>query len=747
MMEETTPMTARDGSSDGGFSTDLPEILRALRRRPWIVLASVVALASAFYVGSKNQPKVYRGVATIVIDPDLPKVLGEGFNAEDFVTDRASAETSFYNTQYDIIRSRSIVRKAIAELVLTEDRDFLEDHNITAATGEARTKSVEDVVSGRLEVAPERQSRIVKIIFEDYDADRAARIANAVSRVYIDQSLESRLSTTRSASKWLDERVEEYGKQLETTEKQLNDFKTDNKLLSVSLEDRKNMTSTSLGALNERVMQVRAKLIELEAERRVLQSATSSAAYNRAELAAVPRVGRSAVVAQLKGILVELQRSRADLMSRYGERHPNMAAVDNQIAEVTKLYETELRIIVATLNNEITEAKTAEASLLAQLDVETQKALDINKLSLEYGKLSREVANTKQIYESLRKRQTEAGLSGQLESNFVRWLETAEPRPRPVRPSVPMNTGLGALLGLILGVSVVIAGLLLDNTVHTQSDIEERLQLSFLGLLPTIRREEAREEKRQRAKAKGNEKEPATPNARDLHIVKFPTSSVAECVRSLRTNLLFLGTEKPLKRLLFTSAGPSEGKSTTVVALGTTMALAGNRTVMVDTDLRRPRLHKTFGVSGEEGLTSVLLETCELETAIKSTEVRGLDILPSGPLPPNPSELFHTQRFLKLVEMLSERYDRVLFDSPPINAVTDATILSKIVDGTILVIKASKTTKEAARRASRQLLDVNANVLGVVLNDVDIEEGGYYKNYYYYQYRHGYAAGQPDDKS
>jgi capsular exopolysaccharide synthesis family protein len=176
-----------------------------------------------------------------------------------------------------------------------------------------------------------------------------------------------------------------------------------------------------------------------------------------------------------------------------------------------------------------------------------------------------------------------------------------------------------------------------------------------------------------------------------------------------------------------------------VVALGTTMALAGNRVLILDTDLRRPRLHKTFGVSNEEGLTTLLLGTSEISAAIKSTEVRGLDVLPCGPHPPNPSELLHSQKVEKLLEMLDERYDLILLDSPPVNAVTDAIILSKRVDGTIIVVKASKTSKDAARRAARQLIDVNAKILGVVLNDVDFEEHGYYRHYYYY--RSGYAYG------
>jgi capsular exopolysaccharide synthesis family protein len=215
---------------------------------------------------------------------------------------------------------------------------------------------------------------------------------------------------------------------------------------------------------------------------------------------------------------------------------------------------------------------------------------------------------------------------------------------------------------------------------------------------------------------------------------------VAECARSIRTNLMFIDSadkEHQLRRILLTSPSPAEGKSMTAIILGTTMAHAGSRTLVIDTDLRRPRLHKTFGVSSEEGVTSVLLGTCSLTDAIKKTEVVGLDVLPCGPMPPNPAELLHTEDFKKMLDEAQQYYDRILLDSPPVNAVTDPIIISKLVDGTIVVVKSAKTTKEAARRAVRRLEDVNAKILGLVLNDVDFKDGGYYYNYYYYKRGYG----------
>lgn len=723
-----------------GLSLELPEILFAVRRRWWLVVALVLVCGGVFFVAASRQLKVYVATAKIVLEPQLPKVLDEDLDMNSGV---AQAEAVFYNTQYEIMRSRAVVRGAIAQLKLAEDPAFLEVYGLTGVPADARVKAIEDVLAARVEVVPEHQSRIVTVQVEDFDADRAARIANTLTQVYIDQSLESRLSENHSASKWLDERVGEFGKRLDESEKTLHEYKRSNMLVSVSLEDRKNMTTQRLTALNEKLNEIRAKLIELESERDTLKTVIKEGVPSGPEALSVPRIARSSVIEALMASQVELEKEHAKLSSRYGEKHPNMAAVQLQLDRIAGRLREEIARNTASLDNEITELKTAEVRLNGEISEEVKKAMDLNTLAVEYNRLNRDVGTNERTYGALLKRQTEADLSGLLKSNFVRWLETAEPVHRPVRPSVPLSTTLGALLGLALALGAIVLGVLIDNTVHTQEDVEDRLHLPFLGVLPSI-------EEGERAKAKvGDMVQGPVPTTRDLYIVKNPKSTVAECARSLRTNLLFLGARRPLRRLLVTSAGPSEGKSTTVIALGSTMALAGNRVLLVDTDFRRPRLHRTFGMNNDQGLTSVLLGEAKLEQVIRATDVRNLDILTCGAIPPNPSELLHTEAFLKLLDEMSARYDRVILDSPPVNVVTDATILSQITDGTILVIKASKTTKDSARRAARQLVDINANLLGVVLNDLDLSDEGYYRQqkYYYYYKGYEYSDGEKEAKA
>ncbi|MCC7384173.1 MAG: polysaccharide biosynthesis tyrosine autokinase [Deltaproteobacteria bacterium] len=731
----TPTQTPPSGFADGGMlSIDPKGLLRAIVRRKWWIVASTLVVGGAVAAGTLRQPKIYESAAQIIVDPVVPKVLAED-TMIDNLTEQSRAERAFYNTQYQIIKSRAVLRDVVSRLKLSESAEFLRDYVIVAEPGEPREKALEDVLLQIVTVAPELQSRIVRLVVQDQDPERAARIANAVADAYINYSLERRLSTTRGASKWLDERVEEFGRKLENAEKALHGFRQDHMLVSVSLEDRQNMISTSLSKLSEKLVENQTQLIDLEARRRVLEE---QRAKEGRSVEADPRVAKSEVISEYKRTLAELNKRRAELSTRYGELHPNMVSVDKEIAETTSRMHEEIGLIVRSMDTEIAGLKASEISLKAAMEEEKQRALELNTLGLDYSKLTRDFGTTKKMYESLLQRQSEASLSGLLESNFVRWHQTAEVQPIPVRPSVPKNAALGLVLGLILGLTLAIGSVLLDNTVHTQVDIEEVLRLPFLGILPSIQ-EENRDERSRGGPV-------VAPTTRDMYIGLNPKSTVAECARSIRTNLLFLGTDRPMKRLLLTSAGPAEGKSTTAIAMALTMAQAGNRVLLVDTDLRKPRLHRTFGVSGERGLTSLLLDASDLTDAIKSTDVVGLDILPCGPLPPNPAEILHTERFANLVKQLDQKYDRIVFDSPPVHAVTDAVILSQIADGTIFVVKASKTAKDSVRKAARQLADVNARILGVVLNDVDLEEGGYGYSYYYY-HRYGYSYGSEGEKS
>jgi capsular exopolysaccharide synthesis family protein len=295
-----------------------------------------------------------------------------------------------------------------------------------------------------------------------------------------------------------------------------------------------------------------------------------------------------------------------------------------------------------------------------------------------------------------------------LRTSNARILDAARPDPAPIRPRVRNNLVLGLLLGLLGGLGLAFALEQLDTTVKSQGDVEEKIGVPFLGILPRVTVERD-----------------APAGDLDLFVYRHPKSTAAEACRAVRTNLLFMSPDRPLRTMLVTSSGPREGKSATVIATGIAMAQSGGRVVLVDTDMRRPRLHRALGVPNDRGVSSVLVGDASLDDVVKSTEVPGLFLIPSGPIPPNPAELFHTQAFRDFIASVATHFERVIFDSPPVNAVADSVVLATQVDGTLLVLRADTTNKALARRAIRVLTDVKAKVFGAVLNDVELRSGKY----------------------
>ncbi len=296
-------------------------------------------------------------------------------------------------------------------------------------------------------------------------------------------------------------------------------------------------------------------------------------------------------------------------------------------------------------------------------------------------------------------------------------------------------------MALLLGVGLAFALELLDSTIKTQEDVERAVGAAFLGLIPSII---------DGGKQTGNESVIAGPAAladvikagsKDLYMLTHPKSAVAECCRAIRTNLLFMTPDKPAKKILVTSAGPQEGKSTTAINLAITLAQSGQRVLLVDTDMRRPRLHKAFGIPGNtDGLSRAIVGETDVLKSIRETGVPGLSLLPCGACPPNPAELLHATRFANIVQTLSENFDRVIFDSPPIGAVTDAAILARLTNGVILIAKGGATSKDALMRARKLIAGEGVTILGAILNDLDLTKPSGYGYHYYYS-KYGYYYG------
>jgi capsular exopolysaccharide synthesis family protein len=724
-------LSASDILGDTGESKiDLRAYWRTIRKRwPFVVLSMIVATVVAF-VYTYRQPKIYEATCQVIIEPMAPQVLPGSKDVVELGTGSFWANKEFYETQYRIIQSTSVGQRTAEKLGLQYDPDYAgavgPNHDLAAL---GRT------IAGQLNVKALKDSRLALITVSDRKPQRAALIANTVADTYIEYNLDYKLEGARSAMAWLAEQEADLKHQLEQSELKLYQYKKDRNLLAVSLDDKQSMLSQNLANVNSKLTELHIKLLEMDAKRKMIERARN----NIGEEETLPEIREKGTIEKLRDTYVQQQKDYADLSSRYGPEHPRMKALQGQMDTIKRNYEQEVDGVLATFEKSYQELLDNERSLKALMEQQKKEAIELSKIEVEYKPLQRAAEQEDKMYGIIASRQKEIDITGPMKTNNVRVLERAIVPGVPVRPKPVQNLLLGLMLGLGTGIALAFAIEALDNTLKTQQDVEQFLGTTVLGLVPII------------GAAPGGEalQEGDNLRERDLGVFLDPKSVAAECCRSIRTNILFMSPDRPLKIMVVTSPSPQEGKTTSAINLGVTMAEAGGRVLIVDTDMRRPRLHRSFGVPNQTGISTVIVGKATLEQAIKRTDVPNLDVLTCGPVPPNPSELLHTDRFGAVLAECAKLYDRIILDSPPTSAVTDPAVLGNLADGVVLVIKAGETTREAAMHARRQLATAKARLFGVIVNAIDFSNPAYgYEYYYRNYYRYGYTYGNgPDSKA
>lgn len=747
-LEPSAPFGPVDKGAEAAV-IDVRMLLAALQRRRWIALATFALCVALGVIYTARAPRIYSATTTLVIERSAPEVLSGVRDVYDLGTGNYWAVKDYYETQYNLIRSRPVAVRVLQTLGVSTLAmiDEINSFGASRAADDIPPELAEsisyrmrvlglggiksraalvrilehldaaDIMAKRISVVPVKDSQLVRVTILDPDPELAARIANAVASAYSDVNLSQKVELTRNAVDWLRGQVTDLKATLEASEMMLHEFKKANSIVSASMEDKQTIVVQTLTQLNQELSAATAKRIGLESRRDQLKRVLTA----DVPADAVEEVLVSPIIQNLKESYAKLHQEESELLVRYTPEHPRVVAIQAQMKVVDQALRDEINKIMRTIEDQYRTASETEKRLRAAMDGVTTEALDVGRKEIEYSRLLRERDNNKALYSLVLNRQKEADLTQMLHVNNVRQLEAALPSQRPVSPRVRMNIAASAALGMLLAFLAALLADFLDNTLKTQEQTERILGLPFLGIVPSIKAE--------RGDASGDD------TFRDRYILTHPRSSVAECCKTLRTNLMFMATEAPAQCLLVTSSGPREGKSTTVMNLAVTMAQLGARTLVVDTDLRRPRIHKSWGLSNDMGVSSLIVNEGTLEAAVQRTDVDRLDVLSCGPIPPNPAELLHTDAFKALVAQLRKRYDRILFDSPPIVAVTDAQVLASVVDGVVLVTRAGKTTWQAARLAKRRLTDVGAKIFGVVLNNVDLSDRRathYYEYAYYY---------------
>lgn len=708
-------------------------LLRAIRKH-WALVVGIVVLAGAASLAySKSLPKIYEAGTLLEFDPDVIKPLGN--KADPLIGWSAVWDTrEYYETQYAIMKSDRVLTNVVRDLSLQSDADFLGYKPATPAP----LDSTIDALRGRVLIEPVKGSRLVLIKVQDRSPAQARRLSEAVSRAYIQQNLDKMVSATGETVVWLSGQLDHFKQELEQNENSLHEFKKQNQLPSTNLDDLSKLIRLEMQEYDSALTRTRMRRGELAARYAELGKITTE----NPELVPASELLNNSFLGGLRAQYQLAVRERAELIAEgKGENHPAIKKADEKITLAKSHLVAEIKNIQGAVARDLNVIERQEGSESALFEASRKKAVELNLKELEFHRLDRMRAQNEKLYAVLLEQLKEADLRRMMNTNNIRMIDVATEPKEPIAPRVSMNVLVSLIVALVLGIGLAVLREQLDNTLKTPEDIEQKLHVTFLGLLPEVVEDDPLRAGAPRKGAKARRIK--TELAPELLVHERPTSGIAEAARSLRTNLMFMNPDEPYRRLLVTSAAPSEGKTTVAVSIAISLAQGGQKVCIVDCDLRRPRLHRIFDRAGDIGLMNAILGEVTVDDIAKPTVVPNLYSVPCGPIPPNSADVVASEKFKHLLDELSLRFDRVVLDSPPVIAVTDSAIVSTIVDGVVFVVRAFKSSASVCASGLRTLLDVDAPIAGAVLNAVNLNRHEYsYYQYYYYR-REGYAPLTP----
>ncbi|MCY7313021.1 MAG: polysaccharide biosynthesis tyrosine autokinase, partial [Pseudoxanthomonas sp.] len=709
----------REGAADDPDEIDLLAYWRILVKRRWQVLGLLAAVVALALLHTLMTPPTYRSTVVMQISNQEQQVvpiggMGAGMGGR--------WDPEFMQTQLELLKSRSLSERVAEDLDLDSaaldglyQPSWLEqvkgllrpapkasaEQNVTAAESAAFLGSVTDVVRDGLSVEPILQSRLVQVNFDSQVPAFSARVANAIAEGFIAADLDRRVGASSYAKGFLEDQLRQTKSRLEDSERKLVAFAQKENL--VSSAEGESLAGQNLGDLNSALATAQEQRIRAQARWSQAQAASG---------AALPADMLS------NSIIRTLQQQRAELQGTYQQKlqvfkadYPEMLQLKGQLDDLNKQITSELRNIRASVKAEYDAAASQERLLLGQLSALRTQVLDVDSRSIDYNIIKREVDTNRQLYDSLLQRYKEVGVTGDVRTNNISIIDRAEVPEGRFAPSISRNLAIGLALGLLLGVLLAFLLEFLDDTLKTPEDIEQRLKLAVLGIIPKLKKQQPTDA---------------------LH---DPRSAFSEAYRSVRTALQFSTHDGVPKVLLVTSPGPGEGKSTSALMLARNFAQLGKRVLLVEADLRNPSLHKTLGLRAEAGLSNLLAGAVSLDAVVLGTDNVRLKVILAGPLPPNPAELLSGSRLISLLSVAAENYDQIIIDGPPIMGIADAPILANAVGATLMVIHSGKTRISTAQAALKRLLSVRAHVIGALITQYDTKAAGYgysYEGYYAY---------------
>ena len=711
---------------------NLRDYWKVIRKRQWTIVAFFLIVVITTAIGTFTMKPIFRASTTIQINKENPQIVDF---KEIFAVN--TMDMDYYQTQYKILESRSLAKRVIQNLKLAEHPEFLpkpetpfqkwksnilnsisglftsSDPNKNPAENGRKTSLINQFLK-KLKIEPIRNSRLVKIHFDSNSPDLSSQVSNALAVNYMQQNLESRFIATQQAKEWLTGQLEDLRGKVERADEALQAFGSKHNI--ISLDEKENVTMQRLTDLNETLTKAESERMAKEALYKQTKDRNSDS---------LPSILENKLIMDLKQAYIQLEAQYMKLSETYKPEYPEMVRLKQQMQAIQKRIDGELAKIIAAIKNDYESSLRKEALLRQAFEEQKARVIEMKDKAIQYNILKREADTNKELYKGLLQRMKEAGVSAGIMASNIQVVDQAELPARPYKPNKQLNLLLAAVVGLFLGVGLAFFLEYLDNTVKTPEDVEQLIRLPAFGMVPEISYE-----RRRRV-------ESGTSYPVELITFGHPKSMLSEAYRNIRTSILLSFSERPPKSIAISSPNPAEGKTTTVINTAIALSQTGVQVLLIDADMRKPRIHKIFREENGAGLSNFLSGNAALDSVIKKSDIPNLYYIPSGPIPPNPSELIGSKLFKNMMESLGERFDHIVLDSPPVLGFADAIILSTSVEGVILVVSGGKTPRETLQRAKEVLHQVNAKILGVVINRIDIQRSDY--GYYYYRYHYYYG--------
>jgi polysaccharide biosynthesis transport protein len=754
-MDDDNKIVPRENGSNGAMdvfapSSRLPawdlsprephlyDYLLILRKHQWLILSFMLAVVSIVSIATFRMQPVYNATARIEIDRENSNILPfQGTDSYDYMSDLEN----YIETQSKILTSETLALQTIRSGVLSGQPDFSSEAAPSEAitTGSlANMKPPPELGAflGSLSVRRVPNSRLMDVSFESTSPQLAAQIVNAHIKNYIEQNFQSRYEATTRASTWLTDQLNELKIRVEKSEDARIGYERQNQIWT--LDDKQNVTTQRLADLNRQVSEAQSERMKKEALFEFAKTGDADA---------VPQIRENPIVQDLMRKRTDLYTQYTEALNQFGPNYPRVQRLQAQLREIDATTEKEKKGVVARLESEYREARQREELLTQALDQQKAEVNQMSERMVQYSILKREAEANKALYDGLLTKLKEAGISAGLRSSNIRIVDPAMVPTYPTRPAKARNVGLAFLVGLVGGVGLALLREYMDNTVKSPDDVETLSRLPSLAVVPAFTESNNRDSGSRAKLLKG-----VGSNGYDKRIElvaqHLPKSQMSEAFRALRTALLLSQAEHPPQVILVTSALPREGKTTAAANLAVTLAQLGDRTLLIDADLRKPGIGRVLNLGNGKyaGLSSYLAGVSSLDlVTVHHPAIPNLSAIPTGPLPPNPADLLSSHKLADAITELRGKYKFIVLDSPPIMAATDAVILSVQADGVLLVVRSGETPKEAFVRTRDLLLSVKCHLLGVVLNAVDSSAPDYYYSYRYYPYSQGYGPQEAPD--